>query len=769
MKRFSKVALVVLVVALLAASLVVVAFANDCVATMNGIAMPTFGDAFGLAPDGAVIELKAQPEEPVKIVSAVTVKAGEYDFRWYSNLYSATVDESTNTYTFTPATANTSITWYVGHKSTAGEIFWYTPGSTPYYQGSLEMGTYTHDDNTFTHVGYYDNDGNDVELPETIGAEAVNYYFHCKYQSDTPRFKVVAPDGTEKIYTISTDLHSASTSAPDGATIVLLSDIFKEYEPEGTVPAYRSLQVKVAGGKTLNFDFNGHSIISEYKMTMFVADGYRNIEVDGETVRVRSTLNIYSSKPGAVLCLGQKNTDAKGGCVVNVESGAVVNLGDYGEYSGRNLSTYSACAANIYSGAVLNIRGCSVYRAMKDYVGFLYLRSSNGTLNIENARIFGVNRDIQIAFGKNNVVTGCTLTAKNTLFATLAMPDQTYGGNFIRYISDGCKASFENCVFDHIPFSVEKYTSSSDSTIPKVSVVIDEYCSFDKKLNLVDTTVYTMPSISSGEVATAPTQIYVNKIETDPIAYPTFNVGAAHDYTLKPYEETVGGKMRYTATGYQERAVEIAWTYGNKTYYEWWAKGETPIPHSVDIPKDSDYIKYIVDNVVPVEDYHIFNIGIQRKYKLIYNYTLSDKLYVNVYVPKFDGVDVAKLMSRFSVGTKIYMAADISATKTTVLIDGITYYKIVTPYEYSAVPAKINISFDLAGADVARTTFTESHSLSVIDIADKLAASSDARIAASGAGFVTTVANAYILDKRPVPAVYQEYIDTKLTLKSKDE
>ncbi len=769
MKRFSKVALIVLVVALLAAMMAVVAVASNGVATLNGTNMPTFGDAFGLAKDGDIIELKAQPEEPIKITSAVTVKAGEYDFRWYSDLYSAEVDESTNTYTFAPAAATTSITWYVGYKANVGEIFWYTPGSTPFYQGAAVIGTYTADDNTFTHVGYVDNEGNDVEIPEFIGDEPNNYYFHCKYDpGTTPRFKVVAPDGTETLYYVSTDLEYASRYAPDGATIVLMSNLFKEYQAEDT-SILRSIAVRVSGGNTLNFDFAGYNIISEYKLVMFLTSGYRTAEVDGVSVRVPSTLNIYSSKPGAFLSLGEKNTDGHGGCVANAESGSVVNIGDYGEYSGSNLSTYSACGVNIYSNAVVNIRGCSMYRMIKDWVGFLYLRSSNATLNIENARIFGVNRDIQIAFGNKNVVTNSKVACKNTLFATLALPDQAYSGNFIRYISDGCTATFESCVFDHIPFTVERYTKSTDPEVPKVSVTFDEYCSFDALPNLVNKDIYSFPTISSGEVAKAPKKINVSRFETDPIAYPTYNVGAAHDYTLAPYEETVGGRYRFTATGYQDRAVEIDWFYGNKTITEWWAKGEIPSPHSVGIPKDSEYIKYVVDNVVPVEDYHGFNIGIQRKYKIIYNYTLSDKFYVNVYIPKFEGVAVAKLMSRFTVADKVYTADAISAIKTTAVIDGVTYYKVVTPYEYSRVPAKINISFDLAGADLARTTFTESHSISIVDIADELAASANARIQASAEGFIYTVANAYIKEGLSVPAVYQEYIDTKLAPQKEEE
>lgn len=782
MKRFSKVALVVLLLALIVGTLVVTAIASDAVATWNGVPCPTFGDAFGLAEDGDTIELKAQPDTPIQINAAIVVKAGDYDFKWFSDKYTATVDESTNTYTFALGAATTSIDWYFGYKNKSAEIFWYTPGSTPVYIGARPAGTYTQDDNTFNFVGYMDADGNDVTLPEVIGTEPTQYTFRAKYDMGEPRFKVVAPDGTETLHYVSTDLGAAVNEAPDGATIVLLTDIFKEYQT--AEDSTRSISVKVHSGKTLNFDFAGHSITSEYKITMFVATGYRTEVVEGRKVKIRSTLNVYSSKPGAALFLGQKDTNGKGGSVSNADEGGILNIGTYGEYSGRNLSTYSACAANVYNDSVINIRGTSMYRVIKDYVGFLYLRSSNATLNIEDARIFGVNRDIQIAFGKENIIENSVITCKNTLFATLAMSDQDYGGYFIRYISDGCKATFENCVFDRIPFSVQKYYTNAMAKAelektnpdaewvnkPIVSVTFDEYCSFNELPKLINTDVYKFPSVSLGEIATAPKYINVNALETETIAYPTYNVGMAHDYTLVPYTETVGGRYRYTATGYEERAVEIDWFYGSSIITEWWAKGEIPTPHSIGIPKDTEYIKYIVDNPEPVTDYQCFNVNIERKYSLFYNYTLSDKLYVNVYIPKFEGVAVSKLISRFSVADKAYTYDVIEGTKTTANINGQTYYKIVTAYDYSRAPTKINISFDLVGADLKRTIFTETHSMNVLDTIDELRLGDyDERIKASAEGYIYTVANAYIEQGLPMPEAYQAYIDTKLAPKTEEE
>lgn len=785
MKRFSKVAIVVLLLALVVGALVVTAIASDAVATWNGIACATFGDAFGLAEDGDIIELKAQPDAPIQINAAIVVKVGEYDFKWFSDKYVATIDESTNTYTFALGTATTSIDWYIGYRNKSAEIFWYTPGSTPTYLGARKIGTYTRDDNTFNHVGYLDADGNDVTLPEVIGTEPAHYVFHAKYEMTEPRFKVINPDGTETIHYVSTDLGSVANDAPDGATIVLLTDIFKEYQSASD--STRSIAIKAHSGKTLNFDFAGHSITSEYKLTMFTATGSRTETVEGEKVVIRSTLNVYSSKPGAALFLGQKDTNGAGGCVANANEGAILNIGTYGEYSGSNLTTYSACAANVYSGSVVNIRGTSMYRVIKDWVGFLYLRTSDATLNIEDARIFGVNRDIQLAFGSNNMVKNSVLNCKNTLFATLAMSDQDYGGFFIRYISDGCTARFENCVFDRIPFSVQKYYTNAmakaaweasptyDPTVewvnqPKVSVTFDEYCSFNELPVLVDTDVYKFPSVSSSEMATAPKYINVNALETETIAYPTYNSGAAHDYTLVPYTNTVGGRYRYTAKGYEERAVEIDWFYGKEIITEWWAKGETPTPHSIGIPKDTEYIKYIVDNAEPVTEYQCFNVNIERKYSLFYNYTLSDKLYVNVYIPKFEGVAVSKLISRFSVADKAYTYDVIEGTKTTAKINGQTYYKIVSAFDYSRVPTKVNISFDLVGADQKRTIFTETHSMNVLDTIDELRTGDyDERIKASAEGYIYTVANAYINQGLDVPEAYQTYIDTKLLPKTEEE
>ena len=764
MKRFTKLlSLLFLLVAILALTTLVGSAESVC--THNGVEYNSLENALSVAQAGDIITLNADVTKPVRIEKEVTIIAGEHELVWYSSRVSPTVVDGT--YTFAAATEFSYVDWYVGHRNEGVERLTYTVGSVGVYYGGIPYGDYEVGDNFLKLSKLVDETGATVDIPVI---EAPGQYFtrRVMYTSDTPRFKLVLEDGTEKIYYISTDLASVAEAAPNNATIVLLSDIFYPYYSDGQTAA-RGISVKVSGGKHLNFDFAGYDIIAETKITMFEAtdsgvvlnpDGSQKLDEYGNPVTRYSSLDIYSSQPEANLFLGQKNSDSYGGCVLMSRAGTTINFGDHGEYSGKNINTYSACFVNLYSYSVVNVSGASIYRMIKDWVGFIYCRSGNSTLNIKDARVFGVNRDIQFAFGsKGTVAKNVNVTVENTLFATLAMPDQTYSGNFIRYISDGVNVQFKNCAFDRIPFSVETYTKSTDETVPKVSVHFDKNCSFEKLPNVDRDDIFKFDKIPSYDVKeNTPDCVYVNDITTYPIKYGQFNNGADHDYELKEYETEVGGRVKFTNSGYEEEATEIIWYYNNEAIPEWWELGSTPYPFSINIPTNSKFVEYIVGDLTPVYEGASYDIVAKRKFPVKFNMTLSSKLKVNVYVPVYEDINLNTYVQRVSVGTNTISAQEITNNLKPITLDGEKYYKIVFEYDYFKVPKSLNIILEISGARGAKS-FSEYYPINVANYAkDFLTGDYSDDLKADIKGLMYKIVDSYTEKKTTPPKEFKELI-----------
>ncbi len=578
------------------------------------------------------------------------------------------------------------------------------------------------------------------------------------FAESTPeyKYKVVAPNGEETFYN-DIKLGAAVTAAESGSTIVLLDDILQPFVSEDESAA-ADIGMKLVGGKTINFDFAGHTLISEQKMTLFVA------EDDG------TVFNIYSSKSGTKVFLGRLGSANKGGGLLRASYGSTINFGTYGEYDGKNISTYTANGCTVFEDSVINIKGVSMYRMMNDWIGFLFLRASNTTLNIEDARIIGVYRGIELAFGNNVLVSNANFTAKNTLFANLEVEGSEGGDIFIRYISDGSNAIFESCVFDNMKFTCngytaydpEKHTAANPEDHPRASVVLDATCAFsDKPADIdYDSRVYKFPTFSFSQNPDAPNHINVNRFTNEPVEYNQFRAIGGHDYTMRTYNKPVGARYMFTTSGYETKATEVTWVFGTSFSTEWWAIGDMPVPDENTIPADTDYIKYKVNGEPVSEINNFFEVTVERKYSIIYNLTAKENLAVNVYIPKFEGMPLKNLLKNVVIGKNTFTAKNITDLNNVVNIGGKEYYKISTEYAWSEVPERVRVDFNIYGAKTD-VIFTESHTIVLIDEIDK-AISANGANANSMRGVVYTIANAYLKEDKLVPASYLDYINKKL-------
>lgn len=557
------------------------------------------------------------------------------------------------------------------------------------------------------------------EAPEVDKFAAMGYDFH--EDDDTyPKYKIIYPDGTELVryqsVHISRDTAGYSILGeadyvepiPDGSTVVLLSDIYIPNTEEQIGGSGTLFQC--SGGRTLNFDFAGYSIICEYKGTMFSSSG------------MGSVLNVYSSKPGSIIsCVTHSKS---GSMLLNANSLGALNFGTVGEHSGKNLAAYTAAAAVANNGTV-NITDCNVYRMADDHTAYIATRGIDSTINIKGVGVYGVVRDIQIATSnKGNETTGSVINVEDCVIANIGDAG-AITGDFLRYIRDDTAIHFKNTAFDHIQFTVDKYyyrqeplVDEEGKPLPTAVVSIDENCSFyvlpnpDRAHSIVK---FPQLATSNAELK-VPKWVFVNRVGEN-IKYPTMIDKAAsadnptidHDYTLKEHPERVAGIYTFPYKGFEEHSTEISWDFNGVYTTEWWKLGEIPYPYSFRVPKDTEYIQYVVTDPEPVYEFAFYTVAPKVNLTFHYNFTLSSSLYVNVYVPVINSSNASEVVTRVIAGGEVATKENIAEAKT-VDIGGEKFYKVAIPIDYSRVSEKMTLSLNVM--DVA----TISAKLSMVDI-----------------------------------------------------
>lgn len=573
---------------------------------------------------------------------------------------------------------------------------------------------------------------------------AMGYNFPPEGDTEIPKYKVVYPDGTEYISYVATEMYDDSRSMPSGSTLVLLSDIYQStsYITElRNPPDTDSMDVNVVADrrddevgftadleKTVNFDFAGHTIFSEFKQTFFSCKG-------------AATLNVYSSEPGARLIALVEGKDT-GGSVITLSSGNA-NIGDLldenGEivYPGENLSTYSA-GGFVVSGGVLNVTGITAYRVATDYVSYFGISGNNAVANFTRARFFGVGRYLQIATredgGKEGAIYGNVFTFQDCVISNIGSPSVVTGA-FFRYMADDNEVYFNNTIFDTVSFTCDRYYEH-EGIVDKFGnplrenktavVAFDKYCSYnqlpdvnsiiDKAENSSKFAIFKFPELPEGygvRGSGVPEYLLSDGLITDVSAivfdaeYKAAN--GIHDYRMHNLLEDYDLAGMYTLpyVGYEDDVVEITWEYqGVTSEPELWIKGENPTPYTIDVPRDTRHIQYNTNKVYEQDGIAFYTVSPKVNVSLKMNFTFSDKVYINAYIPVYDDLAIDEFVYRLSIAGVVTKIADIKENSELVELDGQQYYKVVSPVEYARITDKLVVTVDVANRSKTGKSFT---------------------------------------------------------------
>ena len=611
-------------------------------------------------------------------------------------------------------------------------------------------------------VAAFADDDDEGKVNRVDVVNAMGYDFPDEGDTEIPKYKIIYPDGSEYVSYVAIDMYDDSLAAPAGSTFVLLSDLYqsasfiaKHRAPlddadiltdtyrdrsDDCMSIYHSAPAVYAEDGSLirdvlNFDFAGHTVFSDYKgdNNFFTATGESAV------------LNVYSSKPGARLMLFQEKSTSSGS-VLGTSSGATVNLGDYldenGEivYPGENLSTYSAGGFSLGSGVTMNIMGITMYRVGTDHVAYYNISGNNSVMNFTRARAFGVGRYLQIACREDKDREGTTynnvVTFEDCIISNIGSPSVVTGA-FFRYMADDNKIYFKNTVFDTVSFTCEKYFSHSglmdtegNIKFPNARTAVisfDEKCSYnqlpdvksmkDKAEDSVKFAMFQFPELAEGygeRGSGVPeyilsdgliTDVYCMEIAADQLTDDGFLDLEIHD--LLAGWDDLSGMFTLPYAGYEDDVVEVTWEYNGVTSEpELWLKGENPTPYTINVPRDTEYIKYNTLKVYEEGNYAFYTVTPEVNLSVKVNFTLGDKTYINVYVPVYEDFAINDLIYRMSVGGTVTKVNDIIENEEIVEIDGQSYYKIVTPIEYSRLTDKIVFTIDVPNSSKTAKAFT---------------------------------------------------------------
>ena len=598
-------------------------------------------------------------------------------------------------------------------------------------------------------------DSSDVTRVDRVNA--MGYDFPEEGDTEIPKYKVVYPDGTEEIRYVATEMYDDSRSAPSGSTIVLLSDLYQSntyikalQNPEDSdsmdVDTLADLindkiGIEIAGARTINFDFAGHTIFSEYKQTFFSCGG-------------ASTLNIYSSKPGARLIALEENKTS-GGAVMTASSGGTINMGDYEDYPGENISTYSAGGFVAGSDVVINVTGITAYRVATDYVSYFGISGHDHTVNFTRVRAFGVGRFLQIATredkngGGPGATYGNTWTFQDCVISNIGSPG-VVTGSFFRYMADDNKVSFKNTVFDSVGFTCDIYYehesvfADKEGTIPKLPnetavIEFDKYCSYnqlpdvkslaDKAEQSSKYAMFKFPELAEGygeRGSNVPDYILSDGLITNVHAIVMNDAYAAengiNDFRmydlLEDYDDDLSGMFTLPYKGYENDVIEVTWEYqGATSETEYWIKGENPTPYTIDVPRDTRHIQYNTNKIYEDETVALYTVTPQVNITLKSNFTFdSSKMYMNIYIPVFEDLAIDEFVYKMSVAGTATKIKTIKEECELVELDGQQYYKVVTPIEYSRVTDKIILTIDVANRSRTGKSFTITKRISFTEI-----------------------------------------------------
>ena len=576
--------------------------------------------------------------------------------------------------------------------------------------------------------------------------------YDLPYEDDltTPKYKIIYEDGTEYVSYDALNLYRDVYSIDKNATVELLSNLYHSTTYHKALKTAgindKSLQVIIDKNIEVNFDFAGYTVFTEYKVAFFSISGGAEV-------------HIYSSRPGAML-INVEEGKTTGGNVITVNSASVAYFGDYGEYPGSNLKTYSAGGFATNGTGQMYVTGIDCYRAATDYVGYFTMSGHDSVLSFENVRAFGVSRYLQIAFrqdGGANTVTNNDgsvynnhMIFKNCVLSNIGSQG-VVTGSFFRYMADDNNVTFEGCIFDNVSFGCEKYYEHENAVDRegnrirecKTAVVsFDKHCSYnmlpdvngmkdkaetvngDKVTVISKFAMFHFPELAKGyglNNSGVPKFILANGLVSGVDCFIlndfTANPEGKNDFTMITATEDISGMFCLPYKGYEEEVREVIWSFKGTSYneQEYWVKGYTPVPYRLNVPKDTDYIKYVIEEIYSDDEVAYYSISPKVDLTFKLNFTFHDKVYTNVYVPVYDDFTIEQMVYRMSVAGVTVKQSEVLASEI-VEVEGQQYYKVVVPVEYDMVNEAIYINVDVPNAGNTGVSFSISKKVDFVSL-----------------------------------------------------
>ena len=489
---------------------------------------------------------------------------------------------------------------------------------------------------------------------------------------DNSTFKVTDADGNVTYYADGNYMDDVFATMKSGSTMTMLSDF--------SSPA-SGISFKPAADTELFFDFAGHTLSSEVKHSLFL------LQVEG------STVHVYSSRPGAMF-FGKDSSNNQGYCFMRTEGKETTGyLGTYGDYPGSNISIYLPAIVDNTSDSSSNIYvdGGNFYRNIGDWSGFFIVRQ-NGYVSVKNANIFGVTSSLNF----NLAGLDGRIDVENCFLANLKD-----GGNICANLQSGSVISFTDCSFVDVVFNASSVgAETNDRAGGKITINGD--CSYSNEPNFANCV----------QVNKTENFVRVYRPVQCEVAYNTYG-SYPFSYEVLPHDEPVVALYAYAT---EDQFADIEWCFGDEIISEAWLYGETPI-NPFEIPEDTEFVRYELDEIKPVDGYEMYYINAYRNFDIYYNLNVYSNVDINVYIPAMADIEEA------SLGGTLYTSDAISKAPI-VKIDGVDYRKLTkSGIRYDMLFTSYKLVLAIVGNDKMRTTFDSFADISVSGYVRNLMAS----------------------------------------------
>ena len=557
-------------------------------------------------------------------------------------------------------------------------------------------------------------------------------------------FSITDKDGVVTYYYELADFKPACESMPSGATLTLLADLTFE---NGITVQFKKGKLNGEDKQTNVYyvDMNGHDVYAKKK--------------DSALFRTReyTTLYVYSSNPGAEF-FGKDNKDMQknyAGSAFLTAGGteSVIYCGDFGDYSGDNISVYSCCVVDLADGenAQVYLNGGLYVKNIGDYSGFFCVRG-RGYMEINHAMVL------------------CTITSPpsfNLAHATYkgdVVCNDTYffgykNSSAFTNISRNYTITYNNCHFANMNFvggtaSVDQEVDENGNVLSSTKVygkaIISEDCTFDEIPESIADFVVLPDNYDF---------LRVNRDWKGTISYCEFGTDVANiDFEVRSYDLQYLGKYALSTT---DKKVEVIWSFNDQMSQEYWLTGETPT-HAFTGVRDSNAMKYHIEGYGPVTSDTMFVIEPVRDFEICANLTVYSQINLNFYIPAVAMKDIV------AIGITGGINVDLTSLPL-IKQGGVDYYKVeIKNISLSSAAKNYTLTFEVL--DGANKKCTLSFTFSVMQYAEIVM---DSDVLASKKEFVAStvlrIEKAYKKLGLQVPLQVSEFIEEYCTPASQEE